>query len=357
MGIIFSASDGGRVVYTYAYMNNDALYEIARELLVPGKGLLAADESATTMFSHLRDVGVAETDLMQRTYRDMLFSAPGIEQYLSGVILFDSSMRDATADGIPFPDILASRGIIPGIKVDKGTLPFNGFPGEVITQGLDGLAERLKEYYEQGARFTKWRAVFTITNDIPSDSVITANAFLLARYAALVQAQGMVPIVEPEVILHGDHSLARSEEVTMRVLQILFATLREYRVDLKGLILKSSMVLAGDGHKDQTSPEEVADATLRTFHLSVPHEVAGIVFLSGGQTPKRSTENLQAISKMGKQPWPITFSYSRAIEEPVLAAWKGDVANVPKAQAVLLERCKQNSLAALGAYKAEEDKT
>ena len=336
-------------------MDSSPLYDIARALLVPGKGLLAADESATTMFARLKSVGVAETDDAQRRYRDMLFSAPGTEEFLSGVILYDTSMRDTTKDGIPFPDVLASRGIIPGIKVDKGTVPFTNFPNEFLTDGLDGLAARLKEYYDQGARFTKWRAMFVIEDGVPSDACITANAFLLARYAALVQEAGMVPIVEPEVIMHGSHSLARSEEVTMRVLQILFATLREYRVDLQGLILKSSMVIAGDGYKDQTTPQEVADATLRVFHLSVPHEVPGIVFLSGGQTPKRATENLQAMAILSPQPWKLTFSYSRAIEEPVLAAWKGEDANIEKAQQALLARSRFNSLAALGKYKASED--
>lgn len=336
--------------------NNSALYEIARALLAPGKGLLAADESEKTMFSHLKDVGVAETDAMQRTYRELLFTAPDIEKYLSGVILYDSSMRDKTTDGVAFPDVLASRGIIPGIKVDLGTVPLDGFPGEVVTNGLDTLPQRLAEYYEQGARFTKWRAVFTIDEDtMPTDACITANAFLLARYAALVQAARMVPIIEPEVIMHGTHSLARSEEVTMRVLQLTFATMREFRVDLQGLILKSSMVLASDGFPIPTAPSEVADATLRTFHLSVPHEVPGIVFLSGGQASKRSTENLDAIAKMGAQPWKITFSYSRAIEEPVLATWKGDVANVPAAQKVLLARCKHNSLAAQALYVPQDD--
>jgi len=336
--------------------NNSALYEIARALLVSGKGLLAADESEKTMFSHLKDVGVAETDAMQRTYREMLFTAPGIEEYLSGVILYDSSMRDKTTDGIAFPDVLASRGIIPGIKVDLGTVPLDGFPGEVVTNGLDTLPQRLAEYYEQGARFTKWRAVFTIDGDtLPTDACITANAFLLARYAALVQAARMVPIIEPEVIMHGSHSLARAEEVTMRVLQLTFATMREFHVDLQGLILKSSMVLASDGFPIPTAPSEVADATLRTFHLSVPHEVPGIVFLSGGQATKRSTENLDAIAKMGAQPWKITFSYSRAIEEPVLATWKGEEANVEKAQKVLLARCKHNSLAAQGRYVPQDD--
>lgn len=332
------------------------LYATADALLEKGKGLLAADESVHTMGERLKSIGVAESDEAQRSYREILFTAPQIEQYISGVILFDSSMRDATKAGIPFPDVLASRGIVPGIKVDKGTIPFENFDGETLTAGLDGLDERLAEYYDQGARFTKWRAAFAVDDKLPSDACISGNAFLLARYAALAQKAGMVPIIEPEVLMHGDHSLARAEEVTMRVLQLTFAAMREFRVDLKGLILKSSMVLAGDAHKEQTKPKEVASATLRTFHLSVPHEVPGIVFLSGGQSVKRSTENLQAITALGPQPWKITFSYSRALEEPVLAAWKGDPANAGKAQQALLDRAKQNSLAALGTYDPSGDK-
>ncbi len=335
--------------------DNKVLYEIVTALLEKGKGLLAADESERTMKERLKSIDVPESYEAQRAYREILFTAPGLEQYISGVILFDSSMRDTTKDGIPFPDVLASRGIIPGIKVDLGTIPFTNFPGETLAAGLDGLPERLAEYHAQGARFTKWRAAFTITDTIPTDACITANAFLLARYAALVQEARMVPIIEPEVIMHGTHSLARAEEVTMRVLQLTFATMREFRVDMKGLILKSSMVLASDGCKDQTTPAEVATATLRTFHLSVPHDVPGIVFLSGGQSVKRSTENLQAISALGPQPWKITYSYSRALEEPVLAAWKGDAANAEKAQKVLVERARQNSLAALGTYDASKD--
>lgn len=336
--------------------DRSALYSIAADLLVAGKGLLAADESERTMFSHFKDAGITESDAMQRAYRELLFTAPGIEEYISGVIMYDTSMRDTTTDGIPFPDVLASRGIIPGIKVDLGTVPLSNFPGEVVTEGLDGLAKRLAKYYEQGARFTKWRAVITIDGTAtPTDTCFSANAFLLARYAALVQDAGMVPIVEPEVIMHGTHTVQRAEEVTMRMLQVLFATLKEFKVDLKGLILKSSMVLASDGAEKETRPEEVANATLRTFHLSVPHEVPGIVFLSGGQTPKRSTQNLQSIATLGAQPWVITYSYSRAIEEPVIATWKGDDANKAKAQEVLLKRAKMNSLAALGKYRAEED--
>ena len=336
-------------------MDNSSLYEIANSLLVKGKGLLAADESEKTMFSHFKDVNITENYEMQRRYRELLFTTPDIEKYLSGVIMYDTSMRDTTKEGIPFPDVLASRGIIPGIKVDGGLVPLDGFAGETVGIGLDTLPKRLAEYYDQGARFTKWRAAFTIDANTPSDTTITANAFMLARYAALVQAAHMVPIIEPEVIFHGIHSLARAEEVTMRVLQLTFATMREFRIDLKGLILKSSMVLASDGYAEQTLPQEVADATLRTFHLSVPHEVPGIVFLSGGQTPKRATENLQAITKMGTQPWKTTFSYSRAIEEPVLAAWRGDEVNVLKAQGVLQERCRLNSFASLGTYNAMDD--
>lgn len=335
--------------------DNTALYAIAEALLKKGKGILAADESKSTMKARLESVGVSESDEAQRAYREILFTAPGIEEFVSGVILYDSSMRDVTKDGIAFPDVLAARGIIPGIKVDQGTIPFENFPGETLTAGLDGLDARLKDYYARGARFTKWRAAFTLDEHMPSDACIAGNAFLLARYAALAQKAKMVPIIEPEILMHGTHSLARAEEVTMRVLQMTFATMREFKVDLKGVILKSSMVLAGDAHTEQTKPAEVAAATLRTFHLSVPHEVPGVVFLSGGQAVKRATENLQAIAALGPQPWKLTFSYSRAIEEPVLASWKGDAANAGVAQQALLDRTHQNSLAAQGAYDATKD--
>jgi fructose-bisphosphate aldolase, class I len=335
--------------------DNKALYAIADALLKKGKGILAADESAHTMEERLKSIGMEASDEAQRSYREILFTAPGIEEYLSGVILFDSSMRDKTKDGIAFPDVLTGRGIIPGIKVDLGTIPFEHFPGETLTAGLDGLSARLADYYAQGARFTKWRAAFAIDERTPTDACIAGNAFLLARYAALAQHAKMVPIIEPEILMHGNHSLQRAEEVTMRVLQLTFATMREFKVDLKGVILKSSMVLAGDGSSEQTKPAEVAAATLRTLHLSVPHEVPGVVFLSGGQAVKRATENLQAIAALGAQPWKLTFSYSRAIEEPVLAAWKGDPANAAKAQQALLDRVRQNSLAAQGTYDPAKD--
>jgi fructose-bisphosphate aldolase class I len=287
----------------------------------------------------------------RQDFRELLFTASGIEEYLSGVIMYDSSIRSFTDDGVPFADVLTAKGILPGIKVDTGTVELQGFKGEVVTQGLDNLSEKFKEYYDFGARFAKWRAVITIDEDeLPTDEAITINAMQLTRYAQIAQAAGIVPIVEPEIIFAGDHDLTKAELVTTRTLQILFHTLQTYKVDLEGLILKSSMVLAGDMYSPASSPEEVANATLRAFHLSVPHDVGGVVFLSGGQEAKRSTENLNAIAALGEQPWPITFSYSRAIEEPVLNAWQGKPDNIPEAQKVLLRVCKMNSLAAQGKY-------
>ena len=331
---------------------SENMHATVRALLKKGKGILAADESTKTMNMRLLSVGAMTTPEISREYRELLFTAPGIEPYLSGVILYDATIRSETRDGAPFADVLTARGIVPGIKVDKGTVPLDGFPGEMVTEGLDGLTERLIEYYALGARFTKWRAVVTIDNAIPTDECLRINAVLLARFAALSQTAGMVPVVEPEVLLHGGHDSARAQEVTAKTLQTLFAMLAEHRVDLTALILKSSMVLAGDGYARQSSPEEVADATLRTFHASVPKEVPGIVLLSGGQTPKRATENLQAIARHGAEPWQITFSYSRALEEPVLTAWKGDTAtNKSAAQGALLHRLMLNAKAQTGDYE------
>lgn len=325
---------------------------IIRALLVKGKGILAADESTGTMNKRLESVGVLTTPPMRREYRQLLFTASGIEKYLSGIILYDETIRSGTDDGVPFADLLTARGIIPGIKVDTGTVPLDGFPGELVTEGLDGLAERLKEYYGLGARFTKWRSVITIGRELPTRQCLNVNAVMLARFASLSHAAGMAPIVEPEVMLHGDHGIARAQEVTTQTLQTLFETLKEYHIDLSCLILKSSMVLAGDGNKERSSPEEIADATLRTFRNAVPPEVGGVVLLSGGQTPKRATENLQAIAHQGAQPWPITFSYSRALEEPVLTAWKGDTAaNKGAAQHALLHRLTLNAKAQMGDYE------
>ena len=335
--------------------DNADLYKIVSRLMQSGKGILAADESDATAGKRLDMVGLPNQPGNRQDFREILFTAPGIEEFLSGVILFDSSIKNSTDAGMPFPDVLAARGIVPGIKVDQGTKDIPNFPGEVVTQGLDNLDERFIEYYKLGARFAKWRAVITIGENIPTNECIEMNAVMFARYALAAQANGLVPIVEPEVMFPGDHSILRAEEVTMRTLQIVFATLRKYRVDLRGLILKSSMVLAGDSHKEQSSNEAVAGATLRTFHLSVPHDTGGIVFLSGGQTPRRAVENLNAIAKMGPQPWPITFSYSRAIEEPVLTAWQGKPENIPLAQKAMLHVVKMNGLAQQGKYDPQKD--
>jgi len=336
---------------------NTKLYETVAALMAPGKGILAADESDATAGKRLAMVHLPNEAEHRQDFRELLFTAPGIEEYLSGVILYDSTMRESTDDGVPFPDVLTAKGMVPGIKVDLGTAELHGFKGEVVSQGLDGLSDRFAEYYDLGARFAKWRAVITIDDEeTPTDAAITMNCIMLARYAQLAQAAGIVPMVEPEVIYAGDHSLARAEQVTTRTLQILFQTLMTYRVDLEGLILKSSMVLAGDMYSEQSTPEQIANATMRTFHMSVPYEVGGIVFLSGGQTPKRSTENLNAIAKLGEQPWPITFSYSRAIEEPVLMTWQGKQEHWNEAQEMLLYVSKMNSLASQGKYDSALDK-
>lgn len=335
--------------------NNTDLYTTVAGLMQSGKGILAADESDATAGKRLALAGLPNQAGNRQDFREILFTAPGIEEYLTGVIMYDTTLHESTDHGVPFADVLTARGIIPGIKVDMGTIPLPGYEGEVITLGLDNLDARLKEYYALGARFTKWRGVITIGDDIPSDEVLELNAIHMAEYALIAQANGFVPIVEPEVLFPGSHSIDMAEEVTTRTLNILFKALRRYKVDLKGLILKSSMVLAGDTHKDQSTPDEVATATLRTFKLSVPREVGGIVFLSGGQAAKRATENLQAIASYGKQAWPITFSYSRAFQEPMLVAWQGKPENIPEAQKVLLYRVKMNGLAQLGKYDPARD--
>jgi fructose-bisphosphate aldolase class I len=332
------------------------LYETVSALMAPGKGILAADESDATAGKRLAMVHLPNEPEHRQDFRELLFTAPGIEEHLSGVIMYDSSIKNFTDDGVPFPDVLTAKGILPGIKVDLGTKDLNGFKGEVVTEGLDGLDNRLTEYYELGARFAKWRAVIVIDEDkLPTTESLEMNAVQLARYAQLCQAAGIVPMVEPEVLYAGDHDIARAEMVTTRTLQILFHTLIKYKVDLRGLVLKSSMVLAGDMYPEQSSPSEIANATLRTFHMSVPHEVGGIVFLSGGQTPKRATENLNAIAGLGEQPWPITFSYSRALEEPVLLTWQGKPENIPEAQKMLLHAVMMNGLASQGQYDANKD--
>lgn len=333
-------------------MENEQLYKMASYLVTPGKGILAADQSARTMNRQLEAIGVEPDAENRRRYRQLLFTTEGIQQYVTGVILYDATIRNQTDNGTPFVDLLVAKGIVPIIKVDKSTVPLPGFPGEVTTEGLDGLADRLKEYYALGARAAKWRAVVNIGKDIPTVESIKLNCLLLARYAKLCQEAGIVPIVEPEVIYKGSHDLQRAEEVTTLTLKTLFAVLSQYRVDLKGLILKSSMVLAGSDFETPSTPEEVAEATLRTFAVSVPTEVPGIVFLSGGQTPDQATTNLNAIATLEKErgglPWELAFSFSRGIEQPVQQAWLGKEENTATAQKTLIETLQRNCAADQG---------
>jgi fructose-bisphosphate aldolase, class I len=330
------------------------LQAIAASLVAKGKGILAADQSPESMNKQLKAVGIPEEPEMRRKYRQLLFTTMGIEKYVTGVIMHDGTIRNHTDDGVQFSDLLIAKGIIPIIKVDKGTIPLTNFPGEVITQGLDDLGKRLEEYFDMGARAAKWRMVVTIGEQIPTPQSIRANAFMLARYAALCQEAGIVPMVEPEVIHSGSHDLRRAELVTTQVLQTLFEALHEQKVDCSGLLLKSSMVLAGSEYPEQTNAQEVAEATLRTFKNAVPEDVAGIVFLSGGQTPERATENLDAIAELAAKqsdlPWEFAFSYSRALEEPVLNAWQGKDENIEAAQEALIKRLRLNSLADAGEY-------
>jgi fructose-bisphosphate aldolase class I len=329
---------------------SSSLHAIARSFFKEGKGILAADESTATMNKRLAAIGVPEEPEMRRKYRQILFTCPGIEEYLTGTIMYDSSIRNKTDDGTPFVDALIAKGIVPIIKVDKSTVPHTGFPDEVVTEGLDGLLERLIEYHELGARAAKWRAVFMISATTPTEQTIAANCYLLARYAALCQAANIVPMVEPEVLFDGDHTIAHAEAVTTAVIRKLFETLAWYQVDLSGVILKTSMVLAGADATPQSTPDEIAEATIRLL-ATVPQEIGGAVFLSGGQTWQRATENLNAISKLEpKLPFPTTFSFSRAIEEPILDAWKGKDENIPAAHAAMLHRLKMNSLAERGEY-------
>jgi len=334
--------------------STEKLQEVALALVAPGKGILAADQSVRTMNRQLEGIGATPDAETRRQYRQMLFTTEGIEQYVTGVILYDASIRNQTDDGTPFVDVLISRGIIPIIKVDKSTVPHPNFPGEVVTQGLDNLPDRMSQYYDMGARAAKWRAVITIGEGIPSEENIQVDAVSLARYAAICQEAGIVPMIEPEVLHAGSHDLARAEEVTTHTLQVVFEELKKQRVDLTGVILKSSMVLAGSEHTEQTEPAAVAEATLRTFKNAVPEAVPGIVFLSGGQSPERATVNLDAIAEAekaaGQLPWQLAFSFSRGLEQPAQKVWQGKVENIPAAQAALLERLRLNSLADKGEY-------
>lgn len=318
------------------------LVATARSLFAPGKGLLAADESVHTATARLASYGIATSVEMRRQFRDLFLNAEGVEQYLSGVILFSETLLEKGNDKKLFPKSLAARGIAPGIKVDLGTEPISTSPNELITQGLLDLHERLAEYKKQGAVFTKWRAVIRIDGDeLPTGVAIHENAKRLASYAKEVQSAGLVPILEPEVLLEGKHSRARARAVLTETLGIVFSVLEEHSVDRASIILKTSMALSGSESGKKDTPEEVAEDTLAALMESVPRQVAGIVFLSGGQTPGQATENLAAIARRAKEisaPWPLTFSYSRALQEEALALWKGKEENIAAARAAFLAR-------------------
>lgn len=325
----------------------------ARELVAPGKGILAADESSGTIKRRFDAIGVESTEQNRRDYREMLFRTPGVAEFISGVILYDETIRQAAADGTPLVKLLQDQGIIPGIKVDMGTRPLPFAPGELVTEGLDGLAARLAEYRELGARFAKWRAVITIGEGIPSDYCIEVNAHALARYAALCQEAGLVPIVEPEVLMDGDHDIGRCFEATRRTLREVYIQLARQRVELEGTLLKPNMVLSGAKAPHRAPAEEVARLTLRCFKETVPAAVPGIVFLSGGQSDEEATVNLDAINRLAARegaPWELSFSYGRGLQAAPQKAWSGRPENVPAAQAAYYHRAKVTSAARRGAY-------
>lgn len=339
-------------------MNLAELKNTASRLMAPHKGLLAMDESIPTANKRFEPLGIPLTEEYRRKYRQLIVTAPGLGEYISGAILFDETVHQKTDDGPLFLDVLKEQGIIPGIKVDEGTVPFDGFPGETITEGLDKLSERLKAYHQQGLLFAKWRGVISITDKTPTTAAIKANAFTLARYAALCQQAGIVPIVEPEVLMDGDHSLQRCLEVTTEVLHAVFNALYEQKVAFEGMILKPNMVLPGLKAADQSNAKEIADATVNCFLRTVPAAVPGIAFLSGGQEAELATERLNAMHQQydNVMPWALTFSFSRAIQQPALDKWAGNDANVAEAQKLLVNRARLNNIARRGEYTPDMEK-
>lgn len=332
------------------------LAAVAGTLVAPGKGLLAADESPPTLGRRFEAAGIPNTAETRRRYRQLLFTTPGVEAFISGVILHEETLEQAADDGTPFAALLVTRGILPGLKVDRGTVPLAGAPGERVTEGLDGLRERLNAARERGVRFTKWRAVLSIAaapRVLPSRLAIEANAHALARYAALSQEAGLVPIVEPEVLMDGDHSLERCQAVTEATLEAVFRHLREHGVALEGLLLKPSMVLPGSAAPAPAPVEAVAEATLTCLRRTVPAAVAGVVFLSGGQPDRQATAHLDAMNRRGPQPWPLSFSYARALQSAALRAWGGDPAREEEARRAFYHRARCNSAARFGRYGPE----
>jgi fructose-bisphosphate aldolase, class I len=337
-------------------MNPTELARIAKAMVAKNKGILAADESTATIKKRFDGIKLESTEEHRRTYRELLFTAPDAAQYISGVILYDETIRQKTKDGVPFPQYLNKLGIIPGIKVDTGAKPMALFPGETITEGLDGLRERLVEYHKLGARFAKWRAVIDIADGIPTSYAIEANAQALARYAALCQENDIVPIVEPEVLMDGGHTIERCEAVTSATLQAVFDQLAAHRILLEGMVLKPNMVISGKKASKRASPEEVAEATLRILKRHVPPAVPGIAFLSGGQSPEEATLHLSLMNKQGPLPWNLTFSYGRALQDTALKAWGGAADKFGAGQKEFAKRAKLNGLATTGAYTPDLEK-
>jgi fructose-bisphosphate aldolase class I len=332
-------------------MNLNGLNAVAKAMVADGRGILAADESSPTIKKRFDSIDVESTEENRRRYREMLFTTPGLADYIGGVILFDETIRQSTSDGVPFAKYLNDLGMVAGIKVDNGAKPLAAFPGETVTEGLDGLRGRLQEYRQFGARFSKWRAVITIGEGIPTDFCLEANAHALARYAALCQEADIVPIVEPEVLMDGGHSIGRCEEVTAKTLRLVFEALKAHRVELPGIVLKPNMIISGMDAADRAGPAEVAEKTLRVLKAEVPAEVPGIAFLSGGQSAEEATEHLALMNRMGPLPWELSFSYGRALQAPSLKAWRGKESRFKAGQDALFKRARLNSLAHLGQYE------
>ncbi len=337
-------------------MDTQKLNGVAKAMVAKGKGILAIDESSGTCKKRFDAAGVECTEENRRKYRQLLVSAPGIEEYISGMILYDETLRQKDDAGVPFPQVLKKKGILPGIKVDMGAKPLALHEGEMVTEGLDGLRERLAEYAQLGAEFAKWRAVITIGPNMPSQACIMANAHALARYAALVQEAGLVPMVEPEILMDGNHTIEQCYDVTAKTLQMLFSQLAEQGVTPEGTILKVSMVLSGKDSSPQAGPDDVAAQTVKCLKENVPANLAGVVFLSGGQSDENSTIHLDKMNKLGGLPWPLSFSYGRGIQAPALKIWAANMADVEKAQAALVFRAKMNGLASTGQYSADLEK-
>jgi fructose-bisphosphate aldolase, class I len=330
---------------------SEDLESVAATLVADGKGILAADESVATLTRRFDPLGIESTEQSRRAYREMLFTTSGAAEFISGAILYDETIRQKSADGKPLAEVLSSQGVVPGIKVDTGAEPLAGFPEETVTEGLDGLRDRLAEYHGMGARFAKWRAVIRITDTLPSVACVSANAHALGRYAALCQEQHLVPIVEPEVLMNGAHTIERCEEVTGMVLHAVFHALFEQGVSLESMLLKPSMVIAGKDCSRQASVQDVATATLRCLHRHVPAALPGIVFLSGGQKDRLATAHLNAINRLpGPKPWKLSFSYGRALQDAALEAWHGRDENLKAGQQAFSHRARCNGVATRGEY-------